>query len=176
LSRSDQGQFDPIVCVVRIMSKPFEQQFYKCFLIFSTSFSLALSTVSEYPRTREMRRPRQRAGATGQDHPPDLNVPPRSLKSNAASVAFPAWLLGHRQSLGSVLRRGFWQSSFKHSDRANGSQTTCYGNRSHTEMLAHDFRIGLQVLRLSLEHGLSLDQDHHAVCQRGDLRHALVDQ
>jgi hypothetical protein len=25
-----------------------------------------------------------------------INVPPRSLKSHCASVAFPAWLLGHR--------------------------------------------------------------------------------
>jgi Uncharacterized protein conserved in bacteria len=27
-----------------------------------------------------------------------INVPPRSLKSQAASVAFPAWLMGHNQS------------------------------------------------------------------------------
>jgi hypothetical protein len=25
-----------------------------------------------------------------------INVPPRSLKSQAASVAFPAWLMGHK--------------------------------------------------------------------------------
>src|SRR5579864_4442334 len=27
-----------------------------------------------------------------------INVPPRSLKSHCASVAFPAWLLGHKPS------------------------------------------------------------------------------
>ena len=27
-----------------------------------------------------------------------INVPPRSLKSHCASVAFPAWLLGHNPS------------------------------------------------------------------------------
>src|SRR5512132_4431035 len=27
-----------------------------------------------------------------------INVPPRSLKSLAASVAFPAWILGHQPS------------------------------------------------------------------------------
>src|SRR5277367_1444556 len=32
---------------------------------------------------------------TGQTQRQIINLPPRSLKSHAASVAFPAWLLGH---------------------------------------------------------------------------------
>ncbi|MGC2745752.1 MAG: hypothetical protein WA672_21495 [Candidatus Angelobacter sp.] len=28
-----------------------------------------------------------------------VNMPPRSLKSHAASVAFPAWLLGHNPAM-----------------------------------------------------------------------------
>jgi len=37
-----------------------------------------------------------------------INLPPRSLKSHAASVAFPAWLLGHdpaRRSSASAMGR-----------------------------------------------------------------------